>query len=440
MKKIVVLWMIATVSLFANDMKFYNPSFDCSKIHEGSIEYKICTDDKLSQLDREMSNLYNDAIVVDKDIKEAQLDWLTQRNQCSDISCIAKSYQKRSKLLQQKIDLYSKDLNTAYTKAEKIYAQTHNVYKTIPILENANIRNIIEKRPSFISKEQYKAYMLTYAKYYINTVEDTVHGRNLLYAQRILTHLTTIFPKNKELYLMLGRAYMELFAHSARARFISSFIRWDSSDAWRKMPYLAKQAFLQYMKLCKAENVQPELTKEEDSIVKRNRLFIEYYHSSFSGKAMPYMPAYTETYKKGLQNVCRDFIAMLNTMPDDNLTACSRYVNKKNSAFEYVKAEDVPQKYKKYFSSKEYVSWHLFKYKGVYFVDEYDALILGDSFVNFMRDGARSHVSMSIDTCDYLPVDTRLKDQYKDEGSVKSISDSRCEMIRYYRQTYKIIK
>jgi hypothetical protein len=424
-------------------MGFYNPSFDCSNVKENSIEFRICSDEQLSALDRELAGLYDDAVLIDKAARQAQRQWLKARNCCADAACIERHYRERIEALQATLEAYSKGLQTAYLNAEQEYEKSHNVYKTIPLLENAGIRAIVDKRPSFLGEETYVTYLKTYASYYINTVEDTVHGDNLEYAQKILTHLTTIQPKDKEIYLLLGRSYMDLFRFSARASFIHNFrgISQHIED-WRRTPYLAKQAYLAYVQRCQEEGVPPGLSKEEQAIVERDRLFIEYF-SSFTGRAQRYFPPFYEEnlkWQPGFENVGSEFVAMLNTLPDDELTKCSRYVNEADSAFEYVRVEDVPEKYQSYFKNGEYIHWHLFKYKGEYFVDEYGVLVAGDSFLKFMEDGAEAFANMSIDSCDYQIVDLRLRDQFYDEGAVESICFPQCGDIRNYRDIYKIIK
>ena len=44
MRKIfLLLVLLVTVNLFAEEVKFYQTSYDCKKVKEGSVEYKICT-------------------------------------------------------------------------------------------------------------------------------------------------------------------------------------------------------------------------------------------------------------------------------------------------------------------------------------------------------------------------------------------------------------
>jgi uncharacterized protein len=97
MKKIIVLTIVLIVNVLASDVKFYNPSFDCSKVKENSIEYKICTNEKLSQLDENLSDLYKK---VQKKygyyiVKFYQQDWLLERSKCKTSECLLKYYEER---------------------------------------------------------------------------------------------------------------------------------------------------------------------------------------------------------------------------------------------------------------------------------------------------------------------------------------------------------
>jgi len=138
---------------------FYNPSFDCSNVKENTTEYRICSDEKLSELDRQLAEVYSDALLVDNDAKQAQRQWLKGRNLCQDNECIKKAYEERTDQLQAPLEVYAKGLHTAYLNAEQEYKKSHNVYKTIPLLENAGIRAIVDKRPSFLGEETYTTYL-----------------------------------------------------------------------------------------------------------------------------------------------------------------------------------------------------------------------------------------------------------------------------------------
>ncbi|MCT7614151.1 lysozyme inhibitor LprI family protein [Aliarcobacter butzleri] len=46
-----LLLLSSLSSVYANDVQFYNPSFDCSKVKKDSVEHMICTDNILSKSD-----------------------------------------------------------------------------------------------------------------------------------------------------------------------------------------------------------------------------------------------------------------------------------------------------------------------------------------------------------------------------------------------------
>lgn len=77
-----------------------NPSFDCSDARS-NVEGEICEDDgdMLRLLDREVAELYKRAKRADPKIRNSQVAWLKNRNQCNDVEyvkqCINSSYSKR---------------------------------------------------------------------------------------------------------------------------------------------------------------------------------------------------------------------------------------------------------------------------------------------------------------------------------------------------------
>ncbi|MGD9718365.1 MAG: lysozyme inhibitor LprI family protein [Arcobacteraceae bacterium] len=119
MKKIIVLTIVLIVNVLANDVKFYKPSFDCSKVKEGSIEYKICTDLDASKLDSQMNNIWHTFDPFPEEIRKSQRSWLKERNACKTIECIRKSYEKRITVLGKILGAQEK-----YIQKHKIPART----------------------------------------------------------------------------------------------------------------------------------------------------------------------------------------------------------------------------------------------------------------------------------------------------------------------------
>lgn len=79
------------------------PSFDCGKVEEGSIESYICADDGLSELDATLAKVYKAARAKaganDNDLKVMQRGWIKGRDDCwkseDRTACIRDEYQRR---------------------------------------------------------------------------------------------------------------------------------------------------------------------------------------------------------------------------------------------------------------------------------------------------------------------------------------------------------
>jgi len=79
------------------------PSFDCSKVTDATAR-TICSNDELSQLDRQMAALYfaRAQSPDDTTARDEQRTWLHDRDQCgADVICLRKVYAARIQQLQQ---------------------------------------------------------------------------------------------------------------------------------------------------------------------------------------------------------------------------------------------------------------------------------------------------------------------------------------------------
>lgn len=98
---------------YADDVQFYNPSFDCSKVKKDSVEYMICISEVLSLQDSILTNTYNSLIKLTKlninKIKNEQKNWLINRKQCKDYKCLKVSYENRIKQFNSIYELYIKN-------------------------------------------------------------------------------------------------------------------------------------------------------------------------------------------------------------------------------------------------------------------------------------------------------------------------------------------
>jgi hypothetical protein len=90
------------------------PSFDCYKAALAA-ELLICGDVTLSNLDRQMADLYS-RLMLDvaspKALRDDQLEWLAQsRNRCEDLDCLEKVYLKRIATFRNALSVPTADLN-----------------------------------------------------------------------------------------------------------------------------------------------------------------------------------------------------------------------------------------------------------------------------------------------------------------------------------------
>lgn len=88
---------ILLFGLLAMALPAHAASFDCAKAAY-KVEKLICSDAELSKLDEELSAVYKTALQDEKQadtIKQAQKQWLKERNDCSDAACVKRAYEAR---------------------------------------------------------------------------------------------------------------------------------------------------------------------------------------------------------------------------------------------------------------------------------------------------------------------------------------------------------
>lgn len=72
-------------------------SFDCAKAAT-KVEKLICGDAALSKLDEELNGTYKTALQDEKQaevIRQAQKQWMKERNGCADVACVKRAYEVR---------------------------------------------------------------------------------------------------------------------------------------------------------------------------------------------------------------------------------------------------------------------------------------------------------------------------------------------------------
>jgi len=395
----------------------------------------ICADPELSALDENLSKVFKEAMksTDDKDqLKKDQFTWMKERNQCKAKECLQNQYSSRIQSLGQSPVDHIENLLEAQQIASENYAKSKKVYPSIDALRKAGIDKILKKRPEGLASKQYNSLLSDYALYLFHTDDDIMHGKNLHKTIDLLNQVIQNSSDDAEIYLRLARTYKGLFVFSKRTtKFISGRMYQSDAydDSYATMAPVMKKAYVDYVNVCKRKAITPQLTEQEWMIVKRNQMFFD-YHSTYNRKSLwlPTMDGAQE-YKPSLTNVCSDYVDMLNHLPDDNMTECSRYVNQKNSQFQYVTQEQMPQQYQNLLRKDDLfgtVSGHYVKYKNEYFIDSFgdSELISAQADLESIKIGY-----LNKEYCKYMFIDFRKTTYQKGSSS--------CGQIRNYDLVYK---
>lgn len=146
MKRLIIVTIFLTVSLFAEDIRYFKTSFDCQKIKKDSTQWAICTDGILAGWDRFMNDVYKFSYTKEKDkelLKNEQLNWIKERNSCREnFNCIEGSYSRRAQVL---IDRY---VERQVIPNEYIY----DLFKKYPIKDCSKV-NITLYKTDKLNKE-----------------------------------------------------------------------------------------------------------------------------------------------------------------------------------------------------------------------------------------------------------------------------------------------
>lgn len=91
-----VCWLFIVLALCVASTA-QGASFDCAKATT-KVERMICGDAELSKLDEELTATYKTALQDEKQaetVRQAQKNWLKERNGCSDADCVKRAYETR---------------------------------------------------------------------------------------------------------------------------------------------------------------------------------------------------------------------------------------------------------------------------------------------------------------------------------------------------------
>ncbi|MBP1680711.1 MAG: hypothetical protein H6Q35_1050 [Proteobacteria bacterium] len=396
MKRLMLVFLLMTISLFG-------ASFDCDKATT-KVEKMICQDEELSKLDKKLSEVYTSFYLLTKEIKTDQRAWVKQRNQCQDTNCIKELYQVRIKELNTSLsdqNTLLQDLMQAQQEAHNIYAKTKDVYRPIEILRKAGIDTIVEHKPEGLNPEHYSSILFDYATYLYDTADDTHRHINHKTVQDVLIQAKKYTFNDTSMQLLLARSYLRHFKFAVRTHLGWGVNHYPNDESWEwTIPSAMKHAYVDYVNMCQTQTIQPQLSDEEWLIVKRQRFFIE-YHSTFS-KEQPKYGVVSEPYKKGFETICKEYVAQLNQMPDDEYLQCSRYAVGNNASFniEPIITEDW----------RKQINFHLVHYKNEEFLDSYWYLELKGANNQGLFNVSIEH------TCFYQYVDFNLSRQKRGNG------------------------
>lgn len=336
----------------------------------------------------------------------------------------------------QSVDFDTQALLTADKEALKVYESGKSSMQSISILNKASINKVIKNRPKDMKKEKYVDLLINYARYHMSTPDDIEHGNNLYIAKQALMRVENVSPNDRRVYKILGDLYMDQRHYSDRAgiKFFNRVLYHGNDehekygeeglvDKYKYTPYKAKKSYEKYVQLCKKQGTKPKLSKEAQLILKRDHMFFVTY-STFTGKGNDYMlEGETFKYKEGFENICQEYINILNTLPDNNLTECSRYISTKNSEFRYLKDSEVSKNLKKDVLPDAYfkdVNGHLFEYKHEQFIDQYNIITL-------VENGSfKPFYDIPVNMCLYSFVNFTKERQSYDN----------CSLKQNYRKTY----
>jgi hypothetical protein len=99
-------------------------------------------------------------------------------------------------------------------------------------------------------------------------------------------------------------------------------------------------------------------------------------------------------------------MAMLNNLPDNNMTRCARYADKNDSPFKFLDFENRPEEFKKSpfasgYRSNSRKDGFFFNYNGEYFIDGFDSLKTIEAIKKQIYDSRLE--------CRYAYIDFRVK-------------------------------
>ncbi|WP_419678057.1 lysozyme inhibitor LprI family protein [Aliarcobacter lanthieri] len=102
MKQISIILIFFVNLIYAQNIEFYKPSFDCENVKKYSVESLICKSNDLSKLDVELNEIYKKLLQIipeKKELVQEQREFLKDRETCTNEDCIKNIYKDRLYIL-----------------------------------------------------------------------------------------------------------------------------------------------------------------------------------------------------------------------------------------------------------------------------------------------------------------------------------------------------
>lgn len=117
--------VVALLGMWVTALPAQAASFDCGKAAT-KVEMLICSDSAISKLDEDLAAAYKTALHDEKQaeaIRQAQKQWLKERNGCADAACVKRAYETRQSSLNSRVIFGAKQNDSTPTGQAKV-AQT----------------------------------------------------------------------------------------------------------------------------------------------------------------------------------------------------------------------------------------------------------------------------------------------------------------------------
>lgn len=85
---------VRVLPLLFLSLNAFSASFDCKRA-TSKVDKLICGSPQLGKLDVDLAEIYKEASQKDASIRQEQVAWLRQRNQCGDVKCLESAYEER---------------------------------------------------------------------------------------------------------------------------------------------------------------------------------------------------------------------------------------------------------------------------------------------------------------------------------------------------------